>query len=181
MSIERNVTKYALTSNFYILSHNNILTEEPLDCDKRMKRVLTILIIGLMFFTTFFVTFHDTTRGDEGSDVGRIYGYTYQTIGWETFPAPFTRIQAGDGHDISDIYGYYELKNLPLDEVYELKANKLGYEGVSVFVELTLEEPEVEINLLLTLKDTSQQKFLAQIHTLSPKLDALAIVNFEIQ
>ena len=133
-----------------------------MECDKRMRRVLTILIIGLMFFTTFFVTLHDTTRGDEGSDVGRIYGYTYQIIGWETFPAPFTHIQAGGVHDISDIYGYYELNNLPLDDVYELKANKLGYEEVSVFVELTIEEPDAEINLLLTLKDTSQQIRLVQ-------------------
>ena len=151
-----------MTGNFYILHHNNILTEELLECDKRMKRVVTILIIGLMFFTTFFVTFHDTTRGDEGSDVGRIYGYTYQIIGWETFPAPFAHIQAGGVHDISNIYGYYELNKLPLGEVYELKANKLGYEEASVFVELTLEEPEAEINLLLILKDTSQQIRLVQ-------------------
>jgi len=166
--------------NFYILHHNNILKEELLECDKRMKRVLTILIIGLMFFTTFFVTFNDTTRGDGGSDVGRIYGYTYQIIGWETFPAPFTHLQAGGIQDISDIYGYYELNDLPLDHVYELKANKLGYEEVSVFVELTLEEMEVEISLLLTLKDTSQQMHLAQIDALSPKLEALAIVNVGI-
>ncbi len=152
-----------------------------MECDKRMKRVLTILIIGLIFFATFFMTFHDTTRGDEGSDVGRIYGYTYQIIGWETFPAPLTYIQGGGIHDISDIYGYYELNDLPLDGVYELKANKLGYEEISVFVELTLEEPEVEINLLLTLKDISQQIRLVQMDKLSPKLDALAIVNIEIQ
>ncbi len=169
-----------MAGNFYILYRNNILKEEFLECDKRMKSVLAILIIGLMFFTTFFVTFHDTTRGDGGSDVGRIYGYTYQIIGWETFPAPFTHIQAGGVQDISDIYGYYELNDLPLNRTYELKANKLGYEEVTVFVELTLEELEVEINLLLTLKDISPQKFLSQIDILSEKLDALDIVNVEI-
>ena len=152
-----------------------------MECDKRMKRVLTILIIGLMFFTTFFVTFHDITRGDGGPDVGRIYGHTYQIIGWETCPAPFTHIQAGGIHDISDIYGYYELNDLPLDSVYELKANKLGYEKVTVFVELTLEEMEVEISLLLTLKDTSPLLRLSQIDRLSQELNTLAIVNVKIQ
>jgi len=157
-----------------------MLTEELLECDERMKRVFTILIIGVLFFTTFFVIFLDTTRGDEGSNVGRIYGYTYQIIGWETFPAPFSYIQAGGAHDISDIYGYYELKNLALNEVYELKVNKIGYEGVSIFVELTIEEPEVNIDLLLTLKDISQQKFLAQIGKLSPQLESLAFENVKI-
>lgn len=166
-----------MTGNFYILRHNNILTEELLECDKRMKRVITILIIGLMFFTTFFVTFNDTTRGDEGSDFGRIFGYTSRIIGWETFPAPFVHMQAGGIHDISDIYGYYELNDLPLDHVYELKANKLGYEEVRVFVELTSEAPDVEINLLLSLKDTSQQILLDQIDKLSSELDALDIAN----
>jgi len=123
---------------------------------QKMRRALSILIIGLLFFTTFSVTFHVTTRGSGGSDVGCIYGYTYQIIGWETLPTPFVHVQAGGKHDISDIFGYYELNDLPLDQVYELKANKLGYEEVCVFVELIIEEPEVEINLLLTLKDISQ-------------------------
>jgi len=136
-----------------------------------MKRIITIMIIGLMFFTTFFVAYHDIIRGEEGSDIGRIYGYTYQIIGWETLPAPFTHIQAGEAQDISDIYGYYELNNLPLNEVYELKANKFGYEEVSVFVELTSEMPEVELNLLLTLKDKSQKNLLFPIFDFSPKLD----------
>ena len=169
-----------MTGNFYILYHNNILIEELLECDKRMKRVLTILIIGLIFFTTFFVTFHNTTRGDEGSDVGRIYGYTYQIIGWEAFPVPFVHVQAGGKHDISDIYGYYELNDLPLDQVYELKANKLGYEEVCVFVELALEEPEVEANLLLILKDRSQQQIPFNPE-LFDTLNGLAIVNIEMQ
>jgi len=130
-----------------------------------MKRIITIMIIGLMVFTTFFVAYPDIIRGDEGSNVGRIYGYTYQIIGWETLPAPFTNIQAGEAQDISDIYGYYELNNLPLNDVYELKANKFGYEEVSVFVELTSEMPEVELNILLTLKDKSRQI------RLYPKLD----------
>ena len=121
-----------------------------------MRRVLAILIIGLMFFTTFSVTFHVTTSGSKGSDDGCIYGYTYQIIGWETLPTPFVHLQTGGRHDISDIFGYYELNDLPLDHVYELKANKLGYEEVYVSVELTSEEPVLEVNLLLTLKDTSQ-------------------------
>ena len=121
-----------------------------------MRRVLAILMIGVMFFTTFSVTFHVTTSGTEGSDDGCIYGYTYQIIGWETLPTPFVHLQTGGRHDISDIFGYYELNDLPLDHVYELKANKLGYEEVYVSVELTSEEPVLEVNLLLTLKDTSQ-------------------------
>jgi len=121
-----------------------------------MRRVLAILMIGLMFFTTFSVTFHVTTSGSKGSNDGCIYGYTYQIIGWETRPTPFVHVQAGGKHDISDIFGYYELNDLPLNQVYELKANKLGYGEVYVSVELTSEEPVLEVNLLLTLKDTSQ-------------------------
>ena len=109
-----------------------------------------------MFFTTFSVTFHVTTSGNEGSDNGCIYGYTYQTIGWETFPTPFVHVQAGGKHDISDIFGYYELNDLPLDHVYELKASKFGYEEGEIFVELTSEDPASEVNLLLKLKNTSQ-------------------------
>ena len=123
---------------------------------QKMRRVLAILMIGLMFFTTFSVTFHVTTSGSKGSDGGCIYGYTYQIIGWETLPTPFVHLQTGGRHDISDIFGYYELNDLPLNQVYELKANKLGYEEVYASVELTSEEPVLEVNLLLTLKDTSQ-------------------------
>ena len=115
-----------------------------------------------MFFTTFSVTFHVTTSGSKGSNDGCIYGYTYQIIGWETLPTPFVHLQTGGRHDISDIFGYYELNDLPLDHVYELKANKLGYEEVYVSVELTSEEPVLEVNLLLTLKDTSSQQPLTQ-------------------
>ena len=117
-----------------------------------------------MFFTTFSVTFHVTTSGNEGSDNGRIYGYTYQTIGWETFPTPFVHVQAGGKHDISDIFGYYELNDLPLNQVYELTANKVGYVGEHVTVELTSEEPEVEVNILLTLKNSSPQPLTQKNH-----------------
>jgi len=129
-----------------------------------MRRALSILIIGLMFFTTFSVTFHVTTSGNEGSDNGCIYGYTYQTIGWETFPTPFVHVQAGGKHDISDIFGYYELNDLPLNQVYELTANKVGYVGEHVTVELTSEEPEVEVNILLTLKNSSPQPLTQKNH-----------------
>ena len=169
-----------MTGNFYILWHNNILIEAILECDKIMKRVFTIVIIGLMFFTTFFVTFHDTSRGDGGSDFGRIYGYTYQIVGWETYPAPFVHVRSGLKHDISDIYGYYELNNLPIGESYELTANKLGYEEVSIIVELTLEEPEIETNLLLTLSDTSQQQIAINPGLFDILLD-LSIANLKIQ
>ena len=121
-----------------------------------------------MFFTTFSVTFHVTTSGDEGSEDGCIYGYTYQIIGWETFPTPFVHVQAGGKHDISDIFGYYELNDLPLDHVYELKASKFGYEEGEIFVELTVEltseEPEVEVNILLTLKNSSPQPLTQKNH-----------------
>ena len=117
-----------------------------------------------MFFTTFTVTFNVTTSGNEGSDNGRIYGYTYQTIGWETFPTPFVHVQAGGKHDISDIFGYYELNDLPLNQVYELTANKVVYVGEHVTVELTSEEPEVEVKILLTLKNSSPQPLTQKNH-----------------
>ena len=117
-----------------------------------MKRALSILLIGLMFFTALSTTFSGITSGGD-PNTGRIYGYTNQIIGWEILPVPFALVTAGCEYDISDIYGYFELNDLPLGEVYEVKANKIGYNEISVFIELTVEEPEVEVNFLLTLID----------------------------
>lgn len=128
-----------------------------------MKRTLSLLLIALMFFTTLSMTFSEISSGDEDPDVGRIYGYTYQTVGWETLPAPFVLVQAGSEQDISNIFGYYELNDLPLGQVYEVTANKFGYEEATVTVELSYEEPEVEVNFLLTLKDISQYSLYEQI------------------
>ena len=128
-----------------------------------MKRTLSLLLIALMFFTTLSMTFSEISSGDEYTNVGRIYGYTYQIIGWETLPAPFVLVQAGSEQDISNIFGYYELNDLPLGQVYEVTANKFGYEEATVTVELSYEEPEVEVNFLLTLKDISQYSLYEQI------------------
>ena len=122
-----------------------------------MKRALSILLIGLMFFTTLPMILSGTTSGDP-IDTGRIYGYTNQIIDWEIRPVPFTLVTAGCEYDISDIYGYFELNDLPLGEVYEVKANKIGYNEMSVFIELTVEEPEAEVNFLLTLIDAYSEK-----------------------
>lgn len=127
-----------------------------------MKRTLSLLLIALMFFTTWPMTFIEISSGGEDPDVGRIYGYTYQIMGWETLPAPFVLVQAGSEQDISNIFGYYELNDLPLGQVYEVTANKFGYEEANVTVELSYEEPEVEVNFLLTLKDISQYSFYEQ-------------------
>jgi hypothetical protein len=108
------------------------------------------------------MTFSEISSGDEYTNVGRIYGYTYQIIGWETLPAPFVLVQAGSEQDISNIFGYYELNDLPLGQVYEVTANKFGYEEATVTVELSYEEPEVEVNFLLTLKDISQYSLYEQ-------------------
>jgi len=122
-----------------------------------MKRALSILLIGLMFFTTLPMILSGITSGDP-LDTGRIYGYTNQIIDWEIRPVPFTLVTAGSKFDISDIYGYFELNDLPLGEVYEVKANKIGYNEMSVFIELTVEEPEAEVNFLLTLIDAYSEK-----------------------
>ena len=122
-----------------------------------MKRALSILLIGLMFFTTLPMILSGITSGDP-LDTGRIYGYTNQIIDWEIRPVPFTLVTAGGKYDISDIYGYFELNDLPLGEVYEVKANKIGYNEMSVFIELTVEEPEAEVNFLLTLIDAYSEK-----------------------
>jgi len=115
--------------------------------------------MAIIFFMTFSITFNGLTSGKEEPNIGRIYGTTYQIIGWETFPTPFVIVQAGSQIDISDIFGFYELTNLPLDQVYELKANKIGYEEENFFVELTSEQPEVEVNIMMTLKGTSFTEF----------------------
>lgn len=127
-----------------------------------MKRTLSLLLIALMFFTTLSMTFSEISSGGEDPDVGRIYGYTYQIVGWETLPAPFVLVQAGSEQDISNIFGYYELNDLPLGQIYEVTANKFGYEEEHIWVELSYEEPEVEVNFLLTLKDISQYSLYEQ-------------------
>ena len=109
-----------------------------------------------MFFTTLPMILNGITSGDP-LDTGRIYGYTNQIIDWEIRPVPFALVMAGSELDISDIYGYYELNDLPLGEVIEVKADKIGYNEMSVFIELTVEEPEAEVNFLLTLIDSHSE------------------------
>ena len=126
-----------------------------------MKKTLLLLVISLIFFTTLSLTFSEISSSDN-PDVGRIYGCTYQIIGWETLPAPFVLVQAGSEQDISNIFGYYELNNLPLGQVYEVTAYKFGYEVENFMVELSYEEPEVEVNFMLMIKDTPQQTITEQ-------------------
>ena len=123
---------------------------------------MSLLLIVLMFFITLSTTFSEISSGGENPNVGRIYGYTYQIIGWETLPAPFVLVKAESEQGISNIFGYYEINNLPLGNIYEVTAHKLGYEEEHIWIELSYDEPEVEVNFLLTLKDISQQTVTQQ-------------------
>jgi len=121
-----------------------------------MKKTFTLMIIGLIFITTFSITLHSTSLGDDGPNDGCIYGYTYQTSGWQSYPAPFVHIEIEGKHCISDLYGYYEINELPLDQDLDVNAHKFGYEDVCISIELTFDDPEREVDLQLVLKDTSQ-------------------------
>ena len=121
-----------------------------------MKKTMNLVIVGLLFITIFSIVVHNPTRGDEESDNGSIYGYTYQTSGWQTYPIPFVHVAINGNHCISDLYGYYEISELPINQVLEINAYKFGYETACISIELTYDKPDREVDIQLVLKDTPQ-------------------------
>lgn len=126
-----------------------------------MKKTISVLVIVLLGITTFCMSLSDISSGGNPA-IGRIYGETHQIVGWQIVPVPFVLVHAGSSQDISNVAGYYELTNLEIGQTYEVIANKFGYEQTHSFVEITHEEPEVELNILLTLNDTSKIQLVEQ-------------------
>jgi hypothetical protein len=121
-----------------------------------MKKTINLVIVGFLFITVFTIMGDNPTRGDEEFDNGRIYGYTYQTSGWQTYTTPFVHVEIDGNHRISDLSGYYEINELPINQVLEINAYKFGYETVCISIELTFDKPDREVDIQLVLKDTPQ-------------------------
>lgn len=129
-----------------------------------MGKILSILLLGLILFTTISLNLSEVTRGDDPIIVGRIYGMTYENIGWGIRPVPFTYIKTGNIQNISNLYGDYELNGLSLNHVYEITAKKMGYKDTIISIELTEAEPELELNIELILRDSVKKSGQGHMH-----------------
>ena len=83
---------------------------------------------------------------------GRIYGHTYTTNGWGTQILPLVLVKTGDKTTISNLNGYYSINKLELNKTYEIVASKFFYSTENFTVNLTSENPQVEVDFIMTIK-----------------------------
>lgn len=84
---------------------------------------------------------------------GAIIGHIYYRDGWGVYPLAFAYVQAGGQHDYSSVFGYYEIDDLPLDQIYQVSASKTGYITAYDSVELTEANPVAVVDLVLEEED----------------------------
>jgi len=84
---------------------------------------------------------------------GAVIGHIYYRDGWGVYPLALAYVQAGGQHDFSGMFGYYEIDDLPLDQVYQVSASKTGYITEYDTVELTEANPVAVVDLILDEDD----------------------------
>lgn len=120
-----------------------------------MKKLYVFALLSTILMMMLLVPLSDPARAD--TQTGTIYGYTYQYIGWDIYPVAYVVVTAGTQQDISDLNGYYELTNLPLNQVLEVRASKPGYSNITFNVVLTPEQPSAEVDFILAFHFVSAQ------------------------
>ncbi len=82
---------------------------------------------------------------------GSIYGYIeYYFLQWAIHtPIAFALVDAEIKSTRSNIIGYYELKDLPINQSYTVTVTARGYKSKSIDVHLTSERPNEMINFYL--------------------------------
>ncbi len=89
-------------------------------------------------------------ENDGESAFGSIYGHVYSTRGWSGFNVPFALVRIGSGLAISNLNGYYEKNNLPLDQEYVIRAYAIGYySSEPVTIKLSSDNPNRKCNIYM--------------------------------
>ena len=83
---------------------------------------------------------------------GKIYGHTYTQNGWGVQPLALVLVKAGGKSTLSNLNGYFSINGLEVNKTYEVKASKFFYSTETFTVNLTPEEPNVEVDFILQLK-----------------------------
>lgn len=132
-----------------------------------MKKISIIASLSILLLLMVLLPNQTPTRASDPT-TGRIFGYTYQTIGWSTIPIPFVQVRAGDQQVLSDLAGYYEINNLPLGHVYTVCASKAGFQNTSTQVELTPEYPVAEVDFILSIRADLNKVVVVMFYAKSP-------------
>jgi len=116
-----------------------------------MKTTKMIPLIGILLALLLLPSLQSPVSATEPTN-GRIYGYTFQSVGWMLLPVPFVQITAGAQQTNSNLSGYYELNNLSLGIVYDVSAKKFGFHNTHTEIQLTADQPIAQIDFILSAR-----------------------------